>query len=85
MNKKQREMLAAIFEKPTRRDMQWSRVEALIVALGGTIRKSKGSHRVATLNGYKQTFQEPHGGKQMLPYAVQNARDLIDKAGLGPE
>jgi len=37
----QRKTLEAIFEKPTRTDVRWSRVEGLVRALGGEVTEGR--------------------------------------------
>lgn len=84
MNSRQKATLTAIFDRPVPADLKWIRVASLFEALGATVRKGKGSHRVVTLAGHTHTFVEPHKGRAMRRYAVEDARDLITKAGLGP-
>lgn len=43
MNAAQRKTLARIFEKPTRADVRWAAIEALIKALGGEVTEGRGS------------------------------------------
>ena len=60
MNKKQRQTLNKILEKPERSDIPWSNIEALIVALGGEISEGRGARVRVVLNDVKAVFHRPH-------------------------
>jgi len=84
MNAAQRKTLEAIFEKPTRTDVRWSRVEGLVRALGGEVTEGRGSRvrfrlgdRVATLHG-------PHPSRVTGKATLEDARQFFENAGIKP-
>ena len=60
MNKKQRQTLGRIFEKPDRSDIEWSDVEALFKALGGELSEGRGSRVRVALKDVRAVFHRPH-------------------------
>jgi hypothetical protein len=51
MSKKHRRTLAAIFADPVRANVNWSDIEAMLVAYGAEISEGKGSRVRLALNG----------------------------------
>ncbi len=87
LNKSQCDILCAIFEVPTRSDVDWSRFESLVVALGGQWLKpgkTAGSRRKAKLHNKKGLFHSPHPGSIMAKGSVESAREFLSKAGVTP-
>lgn len=79
--------LCAIFEEPTRADVDWRDFVSLVVALGGEWPKpgrTGGSRRRATLGGRKGLFHAPHPGSIMKKGSVESAREFLAKAGVTP-
>ena len=56
MNKKQRQTLNKILEKPERSDIPWANIESLITALGGDISEGRGSRVRVVLNDVKSVL-----------------------------
>lgn len=84
MNAAQRKTLEAIFEKPTRADVRWSKVEGLVTALGGEVSRGRGSRvrfrigeRVATLHG-------PHPQRVTGKATLDDVRRFLENAGIEP-
>ena len=84
MNKKQQATLSAVFEKPTRADIRWSRVESPIKALGGEISERALSRVALELNGVIAVFHRPHPGPEAQKGAVEAVRQLLRNAGVEP-
>ena len=59
MNKKQRQTLRRLFEKPTRSDISWNDIESLFIALGAEVREGKGSRVRVALNDVLLFFTGP--------------------------
>ena len=55
MNKKQKQTLNKILEKPERSDIPWADIESLIIALGGEI--SEGGFNLSALT---EKFSQPY-------------------------
>ena len=82
MNKKQRQTLNKILEKPERSDIPWSNIESLIVALGGEISKGRGSRVRVVLNGVKAVFHRAHPERVSEKGAVKSVRRFLKESGV---
>ena len=59
MNKKQRQALQRIFEKPTRSDISWNDIESLFISLCAEVTEGKGSRVRVALNDVRAVFIDP--------------------------
>ena len=59
MNKKQRQTLDKIFERPDRSDIPWTNIESLFRALGAEISEGRGSRIRVALNDIRAVFHRP--------------------------
>lgn len=84
MNAKHRRTLAAIYAHPTSASLPFSEIESLIRALGGTVCEREGSRVKIELNGEQWRCHRPHPGKEAKRYQVEEARELLDRAGVRP-
>ena len=84
MNARHRKTLAAIFARPTLASIVFADIEALIRALGGTISEREGSRVRVELAGVQWRCHRPHPGKEAKRYQVEEARELLERAGIGP-
>ena len=84
MNSKHRKTLAAIFGKPTSASIVFSDIEALIKALGGSVHEREGSRVKLVLGGNEWRCHRPHPGKEAKRYQVEEARALLEQAGIKP-
>lgn len=84
VNAKQRKTLAAIFARPTSASIPFADIEALIKALGGTVQEREGSRVKIELGGEQWRCHRPHPGKEAKRYQVEEARDLLERAGVMP-
>lgn len=82
MNTKHRKTLAAIFSRPTSASIVFADIEALIKALGGSISEREGSRVRIELNGEQWRCHRPHPGKEAKRYQVEEARELLERAGV---
>ena len=82
MNKKQKQTLTKILEKPERSDIPWSNIESLIVALGGEISEGRGSRVRVVLNDVKAVFHRPHPERVTEKGAVKSVRRFLKEAGV---
>lgn len=76
--------MEAIFATPVPSSLEWSRIEALFVALGATVIEGKGSRVRFMLNDVITTFHRPHPRKEAKPYQVRDARRFLEQAGVKP-
>ena len=82
MNKKQRQTLNKILEKPERPDIPWSNIESLIIAFGGEISEGSGSRVRVILNDVKAVFHRPHPERVTEKGAVKSVRRFLKEAGV---
>ena len=84
VNAKQRKTLAAIFSRPTSASIVFADIEALMKALGGTVTEREGSRVRIELLGEQWRCHRPHPGKEAKRYQVEEARELLERAGVLP-
>ena len=82
MNKKQRQTLNRILEKPERSDIPWSNVESLFKALGAEITEGRGSRVRVVLKDVKAVFHRPHPERVTEKGAVKSVRRILKEAGV---
>ena len=81
---KHERMRAAIFTEPTRANIRWAAIEALLVHLGATIREGSGSRIAVRLNGVQTVFHRPHPGNQASKVVVESVGKFLEAAGVTP-
>jgi hypothetical protein len=81
MNTKHRKTLVAIFARPTSASIVFADIEALVIALGGSVSEREGSRVRIELNGEQWRCHRPHPGKEAKRYQVEEARELLERAG----
>ena len=84
MNSRHRKTLAAIFARPTSASVVFADIESLIKALGGTVDEREGSRVRIELKGEQWRCHRPHPGKEAKRYQVEEARELLERAGVLP-
>ena len=84
MNKKNKVVLAAVFETPTRSDLRWADIESLLVALGARVSEGRGSRIRVALGDCRAVFHRPHPMPTTDRGAVGSVRRFLAKAGVRP-
>jgi hypothetical protein len=84
LNSRQRRTLEAVFERPTRADLRWSDVEALLRAAGVELSEGRGSRVRLHFEGLRMVLHKPHPRPEMVRGAVEDVRDFLSTAGLRP-
>lgn len=84
MNTKHCKTLAAIFARPTPASIVFADIEALVKSLGGSVCEREGSRVRIELNGEHWRCHRPHPGKEAKRYQVEEARELLQRAGVLP-
>lgn len=84
VNARHRKTLAAIFAKPTSASIVFADIESLIKGLGGTVTEREGSRVRIELAGLQWRCHRPHPGKEARRYQVEEARELLERAGVKP-
>ena len=82
MNGKQRKSLEALFAEPVNGNIEWARIESLLVALGCRLIEGAGSAVTFEQGGHKATLHRPHPGKEALRYRVRAVREFLAKTGV---
>lgn len=84
MNSRHRKTLDAIFATPVNGTLEWSRIEALLVAAGCRVVEGAGSSVTFEKDGKRVYFHRPHPGKEALRYRVIAAREFLEQIGVTP-
>jgi hypothetical protein len=84
MNNKHRKTVEAVFANPVKGNIEWARIEALLVALGCTVIEGSGSSVTFEKNGKRAYFHRPHPQKEALRYRVTDARHFLESIGVKP-
>lgn len=84
MNNRHRKTLQAVFEEPTKANIAWSDIEALLVAAGCKIIEGSGSRIKIESGGHVAFFHRPHPQKEALRYQVKDARKLLENLEIRP-
>jgi hypothetical protein len=83
MNKKHRQTLIKIFEKPDRSDIKWADIEGLFTALGAEISEGSGSRVRVALHDVRAVFHRPHPAKITNKGSLKSVRRFLQEAGVG--
>lgn len=84
MNKKQRQTLQKIFEKPERSDISWNDIEVLFISLGAEVTEGKGSRVRVALNDVCAVFHRPHPEQVTSKGSVKSVRRFLIESGVKP-
>ena len=84
MNSKHRKTLSAIFTNPVSRNIEWRRIEALLIAIGCELIEGRGSRVAFKMRGLRVDFHRPHPQKEVKPYQVRIAREFLEKVEIKP-
>lgn len=83
-NSTHRKTLGAIFGKPTPGALEWSHIEALMVAVGCVVIEGRGSRVRLAYGSHVATFHRPHPAKEAKPYQVEDAGAFLTLIGMKP-
>ena len=84
MNNKQRKTVAMIFTNPVNGNIEWRKIESLLVSLDCQIIEGSGSRVTFILNGERADFHRPHPSKEALRYRVKDVREFLRRVGVTP-
>ncbi len=84
MNSKQRKTLEAVFAKPTLANLEWDRIESLLITVGCKVIEGNGSRVGFALGDAVATFHRPHPAKEAKKYQVDDARVFLTTIGVIP-
>jgi hypothetical protein len=84
MNSKHRKPLDLIFAEPVNGNIEWRRIDMLLLALGAVRTEKAGSAVSFVLNDVRVDFHRPHPNKEALRYRVKDTRRFLEQAGITP-
>lgn len=84
LSSKHRATRDAIFETPTRGDLSWRAIEALLGTLGAELTEGRGSRVRVHLKGVRAVFHRPHPEKEAGKGTVEAVRDFLERAEESP-
>jgi hypothetical protein len=84
LNSRQRATLEAIFSRPTKPNIRWSDVQSLLMALGVELSEGRGSRVRLHYAGLALVLHRPHPRPEMVKGAVEDLREFLSIAKLGP-
>ncbi len=84
MNSRHRKTLEAVFAEPTKSNIAWLDIEALLVAAGCIAKEGAGSHVRFKAGNEVLLIHRPHPRKEAKEYVVRATRDYLMKMGIQP-
>lgn len=84
MRSKHRKTLTAIYATPTRANIKFSDIEALVISLGGEVREGSGSRVMLEISGKREYAHRPHPGKEAKRYIVERIREWLISLEVAP-
>ena len=84
MNSKHRKTLKAVFSNQVNGNLEWAKIEALLVAAGCQVIEGSGSSVTFEKDGKREFFHRPHPDKAALRYRVKAARAFLERLGVTP-
>ena len=86
LSRKHTRTLAAVFERPTRGDVERSAVVALVRTLGATVNEKRAGSRVAFALGSRVfVIHKPHPGRELSKGSTESLRDFLRDAKKTPD
>jgi hypothetical protein len=84
MNSRHRNTLEEVFTEPTKSNIAWADIEALLIAVNCIVKEGAGS-RVRFTHG-QNTFavHRPHPRKEAKKYVIREVCEFLQKIGVTP-
>jgi hypothetical protein len=73
-----------VFADPVDGAIEWSRIEALLRAVGCRVIEGSGSSVTFEKDGARAYFHRPHPQREALRYRVRDARVFLERIGVRP-
>lgn len=84
MNSRNRKTLEAVFAEPTKSNIPWNDIEALLISIGCKMGEGAGSRvRFVTMNK-SLVVHRPHPQKEAKQYVVREVRTFLNSVGVKP-
>jgi hypothetical protein len=77
-----RKTFESIMKRPTPSNLEWRRIESLLLSLDAKLIEGAGSRVRFELNDVIATFHRPHPQKEAKSYQVKDVKEFLEKAGI---
>lgn len=84
MNNRQRKTLEAVFAEPTKSNIAWADIEALLIAVGCKVYEGAGSRVKFQHERGIYLAHRPHPQKEAKQYVVKYVRAFLNEIGVKP-
>ena len=84
MNSRHRKTIETVFAEPTKSNIAWADIEAMLIAAGCVAREGAGSRVRFKIGNEVLLIHRPHPRKEAKEYVVRAARDFLIKIGIEP-
>ena len=84
MNTQQRKTLGLVFANPVNGNLEWRKIESLLLAVGCVRTEGAGSSVAFSHSGVTVYFHRPHPQREALRYRVSDARKFLEMIGVTP-
>jgi HicA toxin of bacterial toxin-antitoxin, len=84
MNNRQQKTLEAVFAEPTKNNIAWADIEALLIAVGCKVHEGAGSRVKFQHERGTYLAHRPHPQKETKQYAVKYVRTFLIEIGVTP-
>ena len=84
MNNQQLKTLELVFATPVNGNLEWRKIEALLMAVGCVRTEGSGSSVGFMHSGVTVRFHRPHPQREALRYRVLDARGFLKAIGITP-
>ena len=84
MNNKQAKTLKAIFENPVYGNIEWSKIESLLLAIECVVIEGNGSLVKFSKDNDELAIHRPHPSKDSLRYRVELVKSFLTNLGITP-
>jgi predicted RNA binding protein YcfA (HicA-like mRNA interferase family) len=84
LNSNQQDTLRQIYANPVPVNLEWRKVESLLLSIGCQVVEGRGSRVRFEKDGKVATFHRPHPAKEAKPYQVRDVREYLELLGVAP-
>ena len=84
MNSQQRKTLEQVFASPVNGNLEWRKIEALLLAVGCDRTEGSESSVAFSHSGLTVRFHRPDPQREALRYRVADARKFLQEIGVTP-
>ena len=84
MNSQQLKTLRQVFASPVNGNLEWRKIESLLLAVGCERTEGTGSSVSFAHGGMTVRFHRPHPRREALRYRVADARGFLEAIGVTP-